>query len=492
MKRGLIISLFLIVLVFTLSKPTLAANSIPTPDNYDELLQRTVDMINLHGVQVFGFHAERLQINNNRVYRYLRDSLLSRGTNGIDVIYNHWATGQPIGIPDLLGPNGYWGWVSLIYTATGGLAYAAEELTAFYGHPNVPVDQFITQVQLFRKLVMGNYYRQYFSLFEAGYWGSPYTEYAKNEFLWFIQCPSMEEFYAIAGLPTNSMTTVANYENSLANESAVMSSLYLNNMNEVVNVLGAGWYAAASVKRKLFSESSISISMDDALGFVQDNFSFVAGLDGDELQVLEDLEEATVSGDLDVRHLDKLILEEFFAAPGDKGTYDIWANDPPDAILYGTATNNVIYGNQGISNQIIALGGNDIIVPLTGDDIIDGGSGSNYYIWYEGDGNDTITFGGLSQNDTNTLVFGENVNPDGISFEISGEDLLINYTYTTTTIVDDVETETGITETITISDWFVSPGNELSQIRFFGNFAPWSNAEINAMIDEMSAGGFGG
>jgi hypothetical protein len=278
------------------------------------------------------------------------------------------------------------------------------------------------------------------------------------------------------------LNAVTSYENYAITDTDLMYAIYLDNMSEVIDVVGAGWYASASIKRR-FESFGITVTIAEARNFVLDNFDFVSSLTPEELETLFELEEALLGGDIDILEIDKMILENLLAMPNDVGTYNIEKNVNSAYTQYGTALNDIIYGKVGISNHIIGLAGNDIIVGFEGDDILEGGNGHNHYIWYAGDGNDTISFTNTTVNDSNTLVFGEYIEPNIISFESDGDDLLIHYTST----IHEEE----VTETITISNWFVSPENELTEIRFFGNFEPWSNSDINDIINESFVGGLG-
>jgi Ca2+-binding RTX toxin-like protein len=249
-------------------------------------------------------------------------------------------------------------------------------------------------------------------------------------------------------------------------------------MSDLIDIAGAGWFSAANLMRRFASLGS-SLTIEEAKSFVLDSFGIVASLNDEELEIFMELEEAVKNGGITLFDIDKIVLEELLAASGDKGTYDLIQGTPSISAVYGTALNNVIYGSADISNNIMGLAGNDIIVGLRGDDVIEGGSGSNYFVWYVGDGNDTIVIN-ASVNDFNVLCFAEDVDYNDISFEMSGDDLLIYHTPT-----DDVA------ETITISDWFVSPANQLSQIKFIGDVVEWSNVEINEMIEESFVGGLG-
>jgi hypothetical protein len=477
-KKAIMGFMIVMIVVFSAGRTVFAAI---TPDYYDELLERTVAMINMHGLQVLGLHTERLGDIENTIHVWEINRLMQTSMN----LLNYWTNpnvSSPLGIPNLWRPEGYLGWGGLFLTSASGLAYVADNITAYYGNSNIPVDQIISQVQLFRKLVMGNRYRQYFQVFEAGFWGNPHTTSAKAEFLYFIQCPSMTAFYELAGLSQNALNDLTSYENNVNSDNDLMYGLYLDNMSEVIDVVGAGWYASASIKRR-FDAFGITVSMNDAHNFVLNHFDFVASLTPEELQTLFDLEEALLSEDIDILEIDKAVLEQILATSNDIGTYDIVRNVNSSYTQYGTALNNVIYGKPYMPNHILGLAGNDIIVGFGGDDILEGGSGSNYYIWYAGDGNDTISFSNTIASDTNTLVFGEYIDPNNISFEPNGDDLFIHYTST------DEDEE--VTETITISNWFVSPENELTEIRFLGNFEPWSNSDINDKIDESFVGGLG-
>ena len=92
----------------------------------------------------------------------------------------------------------------------------------------------------------------------------------------------------------------------------------------------------------------------------------------------------------------------------------------------GTQYDDIIYGNGG--NDTIEAGkGNDILIGGKGNDSLDGGYGNDTYVWNLGDGFDTINDYQSSSTEgrEDKIKFGEGISFEDLSFENSGNNLII-------------------------------------------------------------------
>ena len=92
----------------------------------------------------------------------------------------------------------------------------------------------------------------------------------------------------------------------------------------------------------------------------------------------------------------------------------------------GTQYDDIIYGNGG--NDTIEAGkGNDILIGGKGNDSLDGGYGNDTYVWNLGDGFDTISDYQSSSTEgrEDKIKFGEGISFEDLSFENSGNNLII-------------------------------------------------------------------
>ena len=112
-----------------------------------------------------------------------------------------------------------------------------------------------------------------------------------------------------------------------------------------------------------------------------------------------------------------------------------------DQRIIGTGYSETLYGNDG-DNILIGGGGNDSLL---------GGSGNDTYIWNFGDGNDRI----IDNSGDNTLRFGTGVEPQDVSFDRSGNDLVVRVT--------DAE---GKASLITVDSWYYENAHRLARIEF--------------------------
>ena len=97
----------------------------------------------------------------------------------------------------------------------------------------------------------------------------------------------------------------------------------------------------------------------------------------------------------------------------------IYANDGNDTVNAGSG-NDTIYGGNG-NDTLNGQGDNDTLVGGKGNDSLDGGSGNDIYIYNLGDGFDTIS----DSSGTDKIKFGEGITFEDLSFENSGNNLII-------------------------------------------------------------------
>ena len=96
----------------------------------------------------------------------------------------------------------------------------------------------------------------------------------------------------------------------------------------------------------------------------------------------------------------------------------IYGNNGDDTITCGDG-NDVIYGGSG-HDAINAGNGEDTIIGGKGDDALNGNAGANTYIYNVGDGLDTIW-----ASNVDTLVFGEGISQNDLTFRQEGNNLRI-------------------------------------------------------------------
>ena len=95
--------------------------------------------------------------------------------------------------------------------------------------------------------------------------------------------------------------------------------------------------------------------------------------------------------------------------------------------LYGYDGDDKLYGGEG-KDSLYGDKGVDSLYGGTGDDYLKGGYGSDTYYFEQGDGEDTIKDKSKSRSyDTDSIVFGESVSAEDISFIFDKKDLLIQY-----------------------------------------------------------------
>lgn len=130
----------------------------------------------------------------------------------------------------------------------------------------------------------------------------------------------------------------------------------------------------------------------------------------------------------------------------------------------GTAGNDTLTGGSG-HDTLRGNDGNDILTGGRGNDILDGGNGDDVYIWNKGDGSDVIKPG----KGTDTLRFGEGIASDDLHFARNN-----NYLY----IYVGSEKDEGVK----IENFFYQYDRERETVRFL-EFA-------DGTVKDLCAGGF--
>ena len=98
----------------------------------------------------------------------------------------------------------------------------------------------------------------------------------------------------------------------------------------------------------------------------------------------------------------------------------ITGTDEADTLIGGRG--DFVAGDDG--DDVIQIDGSTVYAGQ-GDDVIEGGDGGNTYLYFIGDGNDTITNNGASST-LDSIIFGEGITLNDLTVEYVGDDLLIS------------------------------------------------------------------
>jgi Ca2+-binding RTX toxin-like protein len=113
--------------------------------------------------------------------------------------------------------------------------------------------------------------------------------------------------------------------------------------------------------------------------------------------------------------------------------------------LTGTSGNDMLMGFAG-NDTLNGNGGNDTFIGGPGNDTLNGGTGNDTYIFYRGDGADTINETG----GTNTIQFGQNITDEQLWFSHQGNNLVIN--------------DIGTSDTVTVQNWYSGSSNQIGTV----------------------------
>ena len=196
------------------------------------------------------------------------------------------------------------------------------------------------------------------------------------------------------------------------------------------------------IQLKGINASSITLSQSKgqdsedylAIQYTANDVVFIKGGAGKDLNVQLD------DGRLDFANLftqgtdsaDTIILSS-------TGNNTVYAGDGDDTIIgnigrdhiYAGNGNDALNGNAG-DDLLVGLTGNDILTGGQGNDQLQGGIGNDTYLFNLGDGHDTIndnvhnSLFSINNNGTDTLVFGEHINPSLLSAERQQNNLIIH------------------------------------------------------------------
>lgn len=114
----------------------------------------------------------------------------------------------------------------------------------------------------------------------------------------------------------------------------------------------------------------------------------------------------------------------------------------------------------GGDDTLLGGSGNDVIIGGTGNDDLRGNSGDDLYVYYRGDGQDTITDTG----GTDDIIFGEGITADQVGFKRSG-------TYVTVVIYGEGDEDNTFSyefdDYIIMTDWGSDTQNRIGDLRFW-------------------------
>ncbi len=134
-----------------------------------------------------------------------------------------------------------------------------------------------------------------------------------------------------------------------------------------------------------------------------------------------------------------------------------------DDLMRGHQGNDILVGLGG-DDWILGGSGSDVLNGGTGNDMLYGGSGGDTYSYNMGDGQDTIDNSGGG---VDWLMFGEGITLDKLTFNRSGDDLVIT--------IDNGSDQ------ITVLNWFVNSDNKIEYIKPDGG-GGLTPAQVESML----------
>lgn len=426
---------------------------MPGLGNYDQTLADIVDMIK-------GYADQALSIRWNTLLEGSMDEILAPLTGTI-AVGGDAAYGNPL-LASFLG------------TMLPQINMLQRHYEDNYFNPQniIDIDGLINAVKQFKNAVMRPSYRQYFNMFEMGFFGDPNTSYGQGEFLYFVGCRTMEDFYRIAGLGDSGIAAMNSYANGTMNEVTLIRKLYLQNKTQVINVVGAGWCLSADFKRAL-AEQGINLTIDQSFAFIKEAYASLGDISAADLERINEFVQEYITNGSSVKDLDQRLIEILVGDEANIGNYNKVVNENSETYVIGTTGADILYGSDDttISEYIFGDAGNDIIIGGKGDDYLDGDAGSDSYLWRIGDGNDTIydyDYG----TDSNRLFFAEGIKTSDIVVSQDG--------------YNAVFTHSPSGESVTVENWFADSGYQLSEVQFVDG-GVWSKAQINAFLNDGTA-----
>ena len=234
----------------------------------------------------------------------------------------------------------------------------------------------------------------------------------------------MAAFYKQYGLPKEVLTALDSFAAGRMTREQLISFMYLENKEQLLDALGAGLSYAIELQNALAAEGA-SITRSEANLLVKDIGTVMSAMPSEMQELYEEISDALASNDLDISSIDQLIAMSLYGDQSIESYNRIEATT--DSLIYGTASSDIVYGKNVGYAGIFTGEGDDIIIAGEGNDYMEGGSGSDTYIWRVGDGDDTIL--DLSENgDNNRIFYGDEISQGDITFSRSGNDAIFTHT----------------------------------------------------------------
>ncbi len=108
-----------------------------------------------------------------------------------------------------------------------------------------------------------------------------------------------------------------------------------------------------------------------------------------------------------------------------------------------------------------------------GDDVLDGGAGSDTYLFDRGHATDTLDNNGSDTSSTDTLRFATGISAEQLWLTQSGDDLNINIV--------------GSSDNVILSDWFTDTTKRVDRIETVDGSGVIETSEVRALVDAMAA-----
>ncbi|UZA25213.1 putative Ig domain-containing protein [Moraxella bovis] len=142
-------------------------------------------------------------------------------------------------------------------------------------------------------------------------------------------------------------------------------------------------------------------------------------------------------------------VQQIIGADGNYLTVDqikaiVMQGTADDDNLYAYSEGSRLDGKEG-SDRLIGNAGNDTLIGGTGNDQLEGGAGNDTYLFELGDGKDTINSRDNNTNKIDSIVFGENINPEQVTLKRIGNNLVISYSEQDQVTVQNFFDSNGVT-----------------------------------------------
>ncbi|UZA13488.1 calcium-binding protein [Moraxella bovis] len=142
-------------------------------------------------------------------------------------------------------------------------------------------------------------------------------------------------------------------------------------------------------------------------------------------------------------------VQQIIGADGNYLTVDqikaiVMQGTADDDNLYAYSEGSRLDGKEG-SDRLIGNAGNDTLIGGTGNDQLEGGAGNDTYLFELGDGKDTINSRDNNTNKIDSIVFGENINPEQVTLKRDYNNLVISYSEQDQVTVQNFFDSNGVT-----------------------------------------------